>query len=622
MSETSDAHETSAWRRVVERKLERVRSPLADKRCDLGEAIERFVRPGMRINPVSLQARPVAALHELMRRFRDTRPGFEFISSSLSGNYLQLVGARMLRRAIVSYAGEGYPTPGPSPVVARALADGSLELENWTMLTISQRLLAGAMGVPFLPTRSLAGSDMARELSEAGCYAEVADPFSQDGAPQGLVRAYSPDIAFVHAWAADPAGNAICFPPHQENVYGALAACEGVILTVHEIVDTDFVRRHSHLVRIPAEKVVAVCEAPFGSHPYGNYATGIPRFRAYANDYPFMTEHRAAQESDDAYQEWLERWVFSARDHAGYLAKLGPDRTEALEFLAGPETWRAELEHWGERLDAAGAATEIEEMVVQAARRVRERVRDGGFDLVLSGVGQAALAAWLASHLGESDGLDFALAAETGMYGHDPRPADPFLVNYRNMPTTTLLSDVVETLGLHACGATNRCLTTLGAGQIDARANVNSSWNADGTFIVGSGGANDLANASSEILIVAVQRKGTFRERVDFVTSPGARVATVVSTMGIFEKPRGDSELVLTAAFQSAGASREEVVEKIRARCGFELRVAKELAWLAPASEDELALLRVFDPARSFLGKRERANGAAHPDSPNPKERR
>ena len=93
-------------------------------------------------------------------------------------------------------------------------------------------------------------------------------------------------------------------------------------------------------------------------------------------------------------------------------------------------------------------------------------------------------------------------------------------MNYRNMPTTTLLSDVVETLGLHACGATNRCLTTLGAGQIDRFGNVNSSWNADGSFIVGSGGANDLANASSELLIVAVQRKGTFRERANGAAHP------------------------------------------------------------------------------------------------------
>ena len=592
------------WRELVAGPLGRVRMPLADKRCNLRDAIEAHVAPGMRINPVSLQSRPVAALHELMRVFRDADPGFEFISSSLSGNYLQLVGAGVLRSAIVSFAGEGYPTPGPSPVVARALTDGAFELENWSMLTISQRLLAGAMGVPFLPTRSLGGSDMANELAAAGGYAEVADPFASPehgGTPQPVVRAYVPDIAFVHAWAADPSGNAVCFPPYQENVYGALAAKHGVILTVHKLVDADFVRRHSHLVRIPAEKVVAVCEVPYGSHPYGNYATGIPELRAYANDYPFMTEHRSAQNSAERYDEWLERWVYEPGSAQGYLDRLGADRLDALEYLAGAETWREELEHHGEALDHDVPATPVEEMIVQAARRTVARARDGGFDLVLSGVGQAALAAWLASHLASEQGVEFALAAETGMYGHDPRPADPFLVNYRNMPTTTLLSDVFETLGLHACGGNNRCLTTLGAGQLDKHGNVNSSWNADGTFIVGSGGANDLANASGELLIVAAQRKGAFREKVDFVTSPGTRVATVVSTMGVFEKR--DGELVLTACFASAGDSPDDVAAKIRERCDWELRTADELEWLAPATADELATLRVFDPTRAFLGR-------------------
>jgi acyl CoA:acetate/3-ketoacid CoA transferase alpha subunit/acyl CoA:acetate/3-ketoacid CoA transferase beta subunit len=603
----------SLWRALVDERLSTIHQPTADKRTDLREAIERHVRPGMRLNPVSLQARPVAALHELIRVFGGGEPGFEFISSSLSGNYLQLVGAGLLRRAITSFAGEGYPTPGPSPVTARAIAEGSLELENWSMLTISQRLLAGAMGVPFFPTRSLRGSDMARELTESGGYAEVADPFSADGAAQGVIRAYVPDIAFVHAWAADPAGNAICFPPYQENVYGALAASTGVILTVHQIVDSEFVRAHSHLVRVPAEKVIAVCEVPYGSHPYGNYASGIDSLQPYANDYPFMTEHRAAQDSEARYRDWIDEWVREPGSAAGYLAKLGADRLDALEYLAGAETWREELEHTSELLDAAGEPSAAEEMIVQAARLICERVSLADHDLVLSGVGQAALAAWLASHLARQQGLEFALAAETGMYGHDPRPADPFLVNFRNMPTTTLLSDVFETLGLHACGGGNRCLTTIGAGQLDRFGNVNSSWNADGSFIVGSGGGNDLANASAELMIVAAQRKSTFREEVDFVTSPGDRVQTVVSTHGTFHKrPGAGEELVLTGVFETAGETTEAAIEKVRERCGWPLAVAETVVLLPRATDEEIALLRLFDPTRAFLGKGSRkTNGSA-----------
>jgi acyl CoA:acetate/3-ketoacid CoA transferase alpha subunit/acyl CoA:acetate/3-ketoacid CoA transferase beta subunit len=591
----------TSWREIVEARLARPGVPGADKRMPLCEAIRRFVRPGMKLNPCSLQARPVAALHELCRQFAGREPGFEFVSSSLSGNYLQLVHAGLLRKAIVSFAGEGYPTPGPSPVVARALERGRFALESWTMLTISQRLLAGALGIPFLPTRSIAGSSLADELRAAGGFAEIRDPFDPSRS-QGVVRAYQPDVSFVHAWAADPAGNALCFPPHQENVYGALAARDGVILTAHRIVSTDFIRRHAHLVRVPAAIVLSVSEAPYGSHPYGNYSAGIPELAPYANDYAFMDEHRRAQDDEVRYAAWMEEWIFGVEDQARYLAKLGTKRIERLHFLAAPDSWRPELERHAAALEAKQAKSPIEEMIVQGARVLGARVAARGYRAVLSGVGQAALMAWLAAHRMRDQGHEVALLAETGMVGHDPRPGDPFLLNYWNLPTTTLLSDVLEALGLHACGAGNRCLATLGAGEIDRFGNLNSSWSSDGRFIVGSGGANDVASAAQETLVVAVQRRATFVERVRYVTSPGRHVDCVVSTMGRFEKRGGDT-LVLTGWFESAGASRDEVVRGIRERCGWDLAVADDLEALPPASGEELALLRLFDPERRFLGR-------------------
>jgi acyl CoA:acetate/3-ketoacid CoA transferase alpha subunit len=591
----------SVWREIIDRRISTAHESGQDKRMDLAEAIRRFVRPGMKINPCSLQSRPVAALHELCRQHAGKQPGFEFISSSLSGNYLQLVHLGLLKRAVVSYAGEGYPTPGPSPVTARALARGELELENWTMLTVSQRLLAGAMGVPFLSTRSIAGSGLAEELTESGNFAEVPDPFDP-ARTQGVIRAYHPDISLVHAWAADRAGNAVCFPPYQENVYGALAAREGVIVTAHKIVPTEFVRRHSQLVRIPAERVLAVSEVPFGSHPYGNYCEGIPELVPYANDYDFMGKHRRAQDDEARYAEWIREWILDVKDQDEYLAKLGNERIQKLFFLATPESWREELEAHAAALDEPRAAGPIEEMIVQGARTISERIKARKYRTVLSGVGQAALMAWLAAHRLRQERVEVAMLAETGMYGHDPRPGDPFLLNYWNLPTTTLLTDVFEALGLHGCGATNQCLATIGAGQIDRCANVNSTISEDGQFIVGSGGANDIVSAAQETVVVAAQRRQTFVERVHYVTAPGARIDCVISTMGRFEK-QGGEELLLTGYFRDAGQNREEIVKKIKERCGWNLRVADELEELAPATEEELALLRVFDPERFFLGK-------------------
>lgn len=591
----------SLWRELIEQRISAVHDNAVDRRMDLAEAIRRFVRPGMKIDPVTMQARPQAAMYELCRQFAGKRPGFEFVSSALSGSYLQLAHLGLLRKAVVSFAGEGYPTPGPSPITRWALERGDFEIENWTMLTISQRLLAGAMGVPFLTTRSIVGSSLAGENRAAGAYAEVPDPFSPGGV-QGVVRAYQPDIAFVHVWAADRAGNAVCFPPYQENVYGALAAREGVVLTAHRIVPTDFIRRHSHLVRIPAEIVLSVTEVPYGSHPYGNYSAGIPELRAYANDYAFMREHREAQRSRERYDAWTREWILDLADHEAYLAKLGPRRLQVIHRAAEPDSWRDELESHAASLDRAGAAGSVEEMIVQAARELARRVALQGYRTVLAGAGQASLMCWLAAHRLRDEGIELALLAETGMYGFDPRPSDPFLTSYRNLPTCTQLTDVFEALGLHGCGGMNTCVGAIGAGEIDRFGNVNSTRTASGEFLVGSGGANDIVTSAAETVVVAVQRTQTFVDKASYVTSPGARIRCVISTLGRFEKRDGE-ELVLTGYFAAAGRDREQAVADIRGRCGWALQVAGDLEELAPASAEELALLRVFDPERFFLGK-------------------
>ena len=591
----------SLWREIVDQRIATLHDSAADKRMDLAQAIRRFVRPGMKINPVTMQARPQAAMYELCRQFAGTRPGFEFISSALSGSYLQLAHLGLLRKAVVSFVGEGYPTPGPSPVTRWALERGDFEIENWTMLTIAQRLLAGAMGVPFLTTRSITGSSLATERQATGDYAELPDPFNP-GSVQGVIRAYSPDIAFVHVWAADRAGNALCFPPFQENIYGALAARQGVMLTAHKLVSTDFIRRHAHLARIPGEIVLSVSEVPYGSHPYGNYSADIPELRPYANDYAFMREHREAQITKERYDAWIREWIIEVGQHDAYLARLGKARVRAIHRAAEPDSWREDLERHAATLDPERAAGSVEAMILQAAREVAKRIAASGYRAVLAGAGQASLMCWLAAHRLRGEGIDFALLAETGMYGFDPRPADPFLTSYRNLPTCTMLTDVFEALGLHGCGGTNACMGTIGAGEIDRHGNVNSTRTAAGEFLVGSGGANDIVTSAAETVVVAAQRAQTFVEKVGYVTSPGAKIRCVISTMGRFEKLDGD-ELVLTGYFAATRLDRAQAVAEISRRCGWDLKVADELQELPPATAEELALLRLFDPERFFLGK-------------------
>ncbi len=591
----------SDWRTLVEQRLNQVYNPHIDKRLPLDEAIRLHVKPGMKINPVSLAARATAATYELCRQFAGKQPEFEFISSSLSGNYLQLAYLGLIKKAIVAFAGEGYPTPGPSKAVGWAQEDHGMEIENWTMLTISQRLMAGAMGLPFFPTLSLKNSSIAEEARSNGHYTEIADPFNQ-GEPQGLISAYNPDIAFVHVWAADKSGNAVCFPPYQENVYGALGARKGVIITAQKIVDTDFIRRHSHLVRIPAERVLSVSEAPYGSHPYGNFCQQVAEFSPYANDYQFMKEHRLAQGKREDYQQWIEEWVLNVPDHAAYMKKLGETRVATLYEKAEPLSWQAELESYSATFDQEAPPTSVEKMIVQAARVMTGIATEKGYQTILCGAGQAAMMCWLAVQFMRDQNSDVSLMAETGMIGFDPRPSDPFLINYRNLPTCTLLTDVTETLGIHTCGSQNTCIAALGAGQLDKFGNVNSTIGDDENFLVGSGGANDITNAAKEVIVLAAQRKQTFVESVNYVTSPGTAVSTVISTRGVFKKnPQG--ELVLSAIFEEAGVSLEDSIASIRDNCGWKMKTADEVEVIPAVTRDDVALLRLFDPERFFLGK-------------------
>jgi len=587
------------WRDLVNEKFGELRDSAQDKRMALSDAVKQFVRPGMKINPVSLQGRPCATVFELCRQFRGQDTQWEIITTSMGGTYLALIHLGLVKKIIVSFAGEGYPTPGPSPIIWRALAAKKLQIENMTMLTVPQRLLAGAMGVGFLPTRSLAGSSIG---AECPAFKEIDDPF-RPGEKQGVLQAYNPDISFIHAWAADPEGNALTFPPYSENIYGALAAREGVILTADHIVDAEFIRKHANLGRIPGQIVRSVSHAPFGSHPAGSYARNVPELQAYGNDYKFIADHRKAQVDEKTYNAWLDKWVFGVADHAAYVEKLREEgRLEYIDFQANPEGWRKELDDLSEGLDEDRPANSIETMIIIGAREMARRIRSSEYKTVLSGVGQATLMSVLAWHQLRAEEYEFSLMAEIGIIGYDPRPADPFVFNYRNLPTSTSLTDIFETLGLHTSGANNQCMGAIGAAQVDKHGNVNST-RMMGQFIVGSGGANDIASAAQETMVIAQQRKGQFSEKVEYVTSPGRAVDCVVTPVALYEK-RGGDELILTAYFGVNGKSEEEAVAEIKATCGWDLKVADDLRRLDDPTPEEMALLRIYDPENLFLGKK------------------
>ena len=140
----------------------------------------------------------------------------------------------------------------------------------------------------------------------------------------------------------------------------------------------------------------------------------------------------------------------------------------------------------------------------------------------------------------------------------------------------------------------------LGGAQVDRYGNINTtvigSYAKPKVRLPGSGGAAEIAIHAHRILIVSKISPRTFPERVDFVTSPGRRVAKVITDKGVFERDAATGELLLTALYPGVSA------EDVRAGVGWELRSRSTLDCVEPPSPTDLRLLReVLDPKRLYL---------------------
>ena len=141
--------------------------------------------------------------------------------------------------------------------------------------------------------------------------------------------------------------------------------------------------------------------------------------------------------------------------------------------------------------------------------------------------------------------------------------------------------------------------------QIDKNGNINTSRTADGSYLMGSGGANDAMNAE-EVLVTAAQSPDRFVDRVQYVTCPGEKVKTLVSDQGVFKKLGSDNEFTLTAYLANPDLvpSEKEAIAVIKQNCGWELKVSPQVTVVSPPSQDELMILRALDPKGIFRGER------------------
>ncbi len=589
--------EVEALRAFIDSKFQVPVVEGEDKLCSLEQAIRRHVKKGMAIH---FAGRGGALFYQLVREFWGKNPGFTLINNSVTATVFALIQGGLVKRIIASFIGDAYPSAGPNPVAQKAYMSGEVELENWTMLTIPQRLLAGAMGWGFTPTRSLVGSSMEEENKES--FTVIADPFAP-GEKIGLMKALRPDIALVHGVAADRCGNLIMTYPLGADVFGAWGAKNGVIVSAEKIVPTEYIRRHSHLVRIPSYMVKAVCEVPYGAHPGGMTNCGLPEFEHYFDDYDFVIDVREASRNEEKFLKWIKNWILDCKDYNEYLSKVGRDRLLYLKGKANSDSWKAEITAEIPKIDFNRQANPAERMVITAAHVTAEKFITGGYKTILTGVGLSNLAAWLAIHRLKERGYDVDIMAEIGMYGYLPKASDPTIFSYYCMPTCKILNNIETMLGVFVSGPSNQCIGILAAGQVDKFGNINSTKIPGVTYLVGSGGANDIATNNRETVVVINSGKLRLVEKVPYITCPGKNVKTLVTDVGVFEKIGDKETFTLTAYIPSqANQKTEGAIAEIREKVGWELDVAPNLKKTELPTKEELTLLRLFDPKRFFIG--------------------
>ncbi|MFH1102752.1 MAG: CoA-transferase [Pseudomonadota bacterium] len=288
----------------------------ASKLTTLAEGIARFIPDGSSVALGNAQETmiPFAAGHEIIRQKKRDLTLIGSISDIL---FDQLVGGGCVRKIRASWVGNVIT--GSCYNFCRAVENGVIEIEDHSNLTIAMALKAGAMGVPFMPTRTALGADLDktnRGLKIISC------PFT--GERLMAVSAICPDVAVIHVQRCDEFGNA--------HIWGNLGitreacmASRHIVVTAEEIVPAEIIRSDPNRVIIPGFKVSAVICTPWGAHP-----SPVPGY--YNRDHQAFIDYRNKSKTADKFNRWREAWIDFVQNSTDYTNRIGKEQMAALSI--------------------------------------------------------------------------------------------------------------------------------------------------------------------------------------------------------------------------------------------------------------------------------------------------
>jgi glutaconate CoA-transferase subunit A len=286
---------------------------LTDKLTTVAEAVSRLVRDGdyLAIGGFGGDRLPVAVVHEIVRQ---KRQNLSFAGHTATHDFQILCAGnqtgrgKLLAKVDVAYI-IGLEARGLSPHARRVVESGEVECREWSNYALAVRLRAAAMGVPFLPARTMLGTDTFRHSAAR----EIECPFT--GEKLAALPALYPDVSAIHVHEADRFGNCRIRGTSVADLDLARAS-KKLIITCERLIPNDEIRRDPTRTVIPFYCVDAVCEVPYGSYP-GN----MPY--EYFSDEAHLRSWLNVEREYEAYLEFLEAYLFGVKDFHEYLHQCG-----------------------------------------------------------------------------------------------------------------------------------------------------------------------------------------------------------------------------------------------------------------------------------------------------------
>jgi glutaconate CoA-transferase, subunit A len=297
---------------------------LGEKLMTPAEAVSRFIHHGAQIalGGFTITRNPMAVIHEVIRqKIRD----LHVVCHSHGQGLDLLIGAGCVGRLEIAYGGNGRFAP-TCVRFRKAVERGEITCEDYSNYQMSLRFLAGALGIPFIPTKSGLGTDLlrkegfprevraGRKTASRKCVL-LQNPFAEKNDPLVLLPALMPDVALVHAQQVGEDGTVRIRGLTFADIEQAKSA-DAVIVTCEEIVPRADIRSDPDRNSLPPFLIDAVVPVLFGAHP-----TACPFHYDY--DAAHLNQYRKMAENDRSFEQYLAEWVYGVKDHGEYLDRIG-----------------------------------------------------------------------------------------------------------------------------------------------------------------------------------------------------------------------------------------------------------------------------------------------------------